>query len=104
GDAYAEFVMQNIDAAPALVRGNYGGSERRFFRDVSLEGDAFAARLIDHRRRFFRRAKVTVDSHDLRTLLRKSQHRGAAITHTFAGTLPGTDDDGRFSFYTHGVC
>ena len=98
GDADADIVMQNVDAAPALVRRRYGGGKRRFLSDVGLEGDEFAAPLLDHRHRFLGRGEVSVDGHDLRTFLRESEHGGTAIAHPFARALAGANNDGSFSF------
>jgi hypothetical protein len=41
------------------VRRRYGGAKRRFLSDVSLEGDALAAPLLDHRPGFLGRGYVT---------------------------------------------
>src|SRR5439155_612631 len=60
--------------------------------------DAFVAFLLDHRHGLLGRSKIAIDSHDLGTLLRESQHRGTAIAHPFARPLPGADDDGSLSF------
>jgi hypothetical protein len=98
GDADPDVVMQNIDAAPALVCRLYGRGERRFLGDVRLEGDAFTSGLFYHRRGFLGRGEIAVDSHDLGALLSESQHRGAAVAHSFAGALPGADDDGDLCF------
>jgi hypothetical protein len=48
GDADADVVMQNVNAAPALLRRRYGRGKSRLFRDVGLERDAIAAALLDH--------------------------------------------------------
>ena len=98
GDADTDIVMQNVDAAPALLRRRYGGGKRCFLSDVGFEGDAFAAFLLDHRHGLLGRSKIAIDSHDLGTFLRESQHRGTAIAHPFARPLPGADDDGSLSF------
>ena len=98
GDADADIVMKNVDAAPAFLRCRYGGGECCFFGDVGFEGDAFPAPLLDHRSCLLRREEVTIDSHDLRTLLRESQRRGTAIAHPFARALAGANNDGSFSF------
>src|SRR5256885_902229 len=58
----------------------------------------FAAFLLDHRHGLLGRSKIAIDSHDLGTFLRESQHRGTAIAHPFARPLPGADDDGSLSF------
>jgi hypothetical protein len=48
GDADANILMQNIDAAPVLLRRRYGRGQRRFLSDVGLKSDAFSTSLLDH--------------------------------------------------------
>src|SRR5438128_11223428 len=93
--------MQNVDAAPALLRRRYGGGKRRFLSDVGFVSDAFAAFLLDHRHGLLGRSKIAIDSHDLGTFLRESQHRGTAIANSFAPPPPDRDHGASLSFSTH---
>ena len=104
GDAQADIVVQNIDAAPALPRRLDHRLERRLAGHVSFERGAFAAaaRLPRHRRRLLGGGEIVVDGQDLGALLGKPQNRGAAIAHPLAPRLPGADHDGDFVFETHG--
>ena len=102
GDAHADVVVQDVDAAEAALRVRDGGGERRLFGDVGLERRAFAgAALPDHGRGLLGGGKPVVDREHLRAFLREAQHGGAAIAHALAGRLPGADDDGGFVLETH---
>ena len=48
------------------------------------------------------RSKLTIDSHNFGAFLCKSQHRGTSVAQPFAGALTGADNNGGFSFQTHG--
>jgi hypothetical protein len=73
-------------------------------RDISLEGDAFAARLRGQHCGLLGRDKVAVDSKDLRSFLREAQHCRATIADPLAGALPGTDDDRDLPRKAHHAC
>jgi len=83
--------VQDIDAAPALPRRLDHRLERRLAGHVGFEGDAFAARLPRHRRRFLGGGEIIVDGQNLGALLHEPQNRGAAIAHSLARRLPGAD-------------
>ena len=72
GDAHTDIVVQDVDAAPALLRGLGHRGERRLLGDVGLERHAFSARLPRHRHRFLGGGEVVVDGQHLGALLGES--------------------------------
>ena len=58
GQADADVVVQDVDAAPQLHGLGDGGLQRRLLRDVGLEGHACAALLGDQRRRLLGRVEA----------------------------------------------
>src|SRR4029077_7945046 len=77
------------------------GGERHLFGNVSLEGDAFPARLPRHCHRFISGAEMIVDREHLGPFLSEAQHGGAAVAHALARGLSCADDDGDFILETH---
>ena len=101
GEAQADIVVQDIDAAPTLPRRLDHRLERRLAGHVGFERDAFAARLPRHRRRFLGGGEIVVDGQHLGALLREPQNRGAAVAHALARRLTGADHDGDLVLKTH---
>ena len=101
GDAHTDIVVQDVDAAPALLRGVGHRRERRLLGDVGLERHAFSGRLPRHRDRFLGGGEVVVDGQNFGALLGKTHHGGAAIAHAFARRLAGADHDSDLVLETH---
>jgi len=97
-----DIVVQDVDAAPAAARLGDRNGECFLVGHVGREGHAFAALFRGHRRGLLGRGDHPVDCQHLGALLCKAQGGRPPVTHTFAGTLPGADDNRDFSFETHG--
>ena len=102
GDAHADIVVQDVDAAPALPRGLDHRRQRRLLGDVGLERDAVPAGLPRHRGRLLGGGEIVVDGEHLGAFLREAQHRGAAVAHALARRLAGAHHDGDLVLETHG--
>jgi hypothetical protein len=98
-NADANIVVQDVDAAEALLRERDHRLERLFLRHVSLQGHAFAS--VRHRRGFLGGGEIAIDDENIGALLRKAQHGGAAVAEAFARPLPGANDDRDFVLEAH---
>ena len=101
GDAHADIVVQDVDAAPALPRGLDHRRQRRLAGDVGLKRHALAARLPRHGGGLLGGGEIVVDREHLGAFLREAQHRGAAIAHALPRRLAGAHHDGDLVLETH---
>ena len=101
GQADADVVVQDVDAAPQLHGLVDRGLQRGLFRHVGLEGDARAALFRHQRGSLLRRLQPVIHGQHLGALAREQQRRGAAVAHGLARGLPGADDDRSLAFQSH---
>jgi len=84
GEADADIVVQDVDAAPAAVRVGDHGLDLGLLGDVGLEGYRRAALGGDHVDRFLRGFDVAIHTQHAR----EGKRRGAAVADAFAGLWP----------------
>jgi len=101
GNADADVVVQDIDAAPTPPRGLDHCRERRLLGDVCFECNAFAARLSRHGDRLLGGGEVVVHRQHPGALLRETHNRGAAVADALAGRLTGAHHNGDLVLQTH---
>ena len=101
GQADADIVVQDIDAAPAAHRILHHRLEVGIFGDVGLERRRGALLGGDHVDGLLRRRQIVIDAQHLGALAREGQRGGAAVADAFAGALSGADDDGDTIFQAH---
>ena len=81
GDAHADIVVEDVDAAPALAAPPRPSRRAPLPRDVGRKCRALAARLPAMVMVSSADAQIIVDREHFGAFLRKAQHRGAAVAH-----------------------
>src|SRR5262249_16940266 len=96
-------VVQHIDAAPALPCSLDHRRERRLLGDVSLERNAFPARLPRHGHRFLGGGKIAIDGEHFRSFLQEAQHAAPALPPALAPRVAAAPQVGDLVLKTRGV-
>ena len=101
GEADADIVVQDVDAAPAAMRFSDHGFDVGIPGDVGLERHRRASLGRDQVGCLLRGCEIVIHAQHFRALAREGQCGGTAIAHAFARALAGADNDGDPIFQAH---